>query len=78
MDGGLREDHEEPDDDPKIITANHRLIIGAGFARFVYATRCIPFWIAGSKVELEALYTLSLDALTGRFLETAVLRGDYI
>lgn len=32
----------------------------------------------GSKVELEALYTLSVDALSGRFLETAVLREDYI
>ena len=32
----------------------------------------------GSKVELEALYTLGMDALTGRFLETAVLRGDFI
>lgn len=32
----------------------------------------------GSKVELEALYTLGMDVLTGRFLETAVLRGDYI
>lgn len=32
----------------------------------------------GTKVELEALYTLGMDALTGRFLETAVLREDHI
>ena len=29
-------------------------------------------------MELEALYTLGIDALTGRFLETAVLREDFI
>lgn len=33
---------------------------------------------AGSKVELEALYTLGMDFLAGRFLETAVLREDYV
>lgn len=32
----------------------------------------------GTKVELEALYTLGMDVLTGRFLETAIIREDYI
>lgn len=40
--------------------------------------RCSSSRNLGSKVELEALYTLGMDALTGRFLETAVLRGDFI
>ena len=34
--------------------------------------------LSGTKVELEALYTLGIDALTGRFLETAIIREDYI
>lgn len=45
------------------------------------ATHICPFlYLArpGSKVELEALYTLGFDALSGRFLETAVLHQDYI
>lgn len=39
---------------------------------------CDSLQATGSKVELEALYTLGMDALTGRFLEAAVLREDFI
>lgn len=57
------------------------IVFGRPFVGNPRARTCaiyIHLEITGSKVELEALYTLGMDALTGRFLETAVCREDFI